>query len=77
MVSDVYNIYNAVYTANYNLNRKKGKKPMKLFKKKQKKADMRVVEQNFDIVKNVEKKEGKSWVQKIYEANGLKRKEVK
>lgn len=71
-VADSYHIYNAVFTATYNVNRKKNKKALKLWRKqKVRKADMEVVHDNLKIIKEVEEKEGKSWVAQIYQANGL------
>lgn len=72
IVSDSYQIYNAVFTATYNCNRKKGKRALKLWKKaKVRKADMETVHNNLAIIKEVDRKEGTSWVDKIYRANGL------
>ena len=75
IVSDSYAIYNAVYTATYNVNRKKGKKALKLWKKSQraKKVDEEKMQNDLAIALEIEKKEGKGWVDKIYKAAGLKR----
>lgn len=71
-VADSYHMYNAVFTATYNVNRKKNKKALKLWRKqKVRKADMEVVHDNLKIIEEVEEKEGKSWVAQIYRANGL------
>lgn len=71
-VSDSYHMYNAVFTATYNVHRKKNKKALKLWRKQKiRKADMEVINDNLKIIKEVEEKEGKSWVVQIYQANGL------
>lgn len=72
LVSDTTFIYNAVFTATYNVNRQKRKRALKLWKKaKVQKADMDLIQENMKIIKAVEKKEGKTWVEAIYVANGL------
>lgn len=72
IVADSYHMYNAVFTATYNVNRKKNKKALKLWRKQKiRKADMEVIHDNLRIIKEVEEKEGKSWVAQIYRANGL------
>ncbi|PWM20343.1 MAG: hypothetical protein DBX49_00860 [Clostridia bacterium] len=73
VVADTYNVYNAVFTATYNVNRPKRKKALKLWRKaKMQKADMEVVYENLAIAKEVEAKEGRGWVDLIYKKNGLK-----
>lgn len=75
-VSESYLMYNAVFTAVYNVNRKKGKRALKLWKKsKVRKADMDTVQENFSIVCEVEALEGKGWVDLIYQRNGSKKPE--
>ena len=58
-------------TAFYNLNRQKGKNPLKLWKKKPKKIDKEEYQNNIKIIEDMEKRDGKSWVYKIYKANGF------
>lgn len=71
-VADSYYTYNAVFTATYNVNRKKNKRALKLWRKQQiRKADMEVIHDNLKIINEVEEKEGKAWVALIYQANGL------
>lgn len=78
LVTDSYMTYNAVFTATYNVTRKKNKKALKLWKKsKVQKADTETVHDNLQIVHEVEGKEGKGWIDRILEANGMKRKKVK
>lgn len=63
---------NAVLNAEANVNRKKGKKFIELFPKKQK-VDK---EYNVNAIENVleiERVKGKSWVDKVYSANGMKK----
>lgn len=72
MVADSYHTYNAVFTATYNVNRKKNKRALKLWRKQQiRKADMEVIHDNLKVINEVEEKEGKAWVGLIYQANGL------
>lgn len=78
MVSDSYNMYNAMFKASYNVQRPKRKRALKLWQKSRtKKADMEVVQDNFRIVKEVEQNEGMNWVKQIYKANNLPYKGVK
>lgn len=73
VVADTYNMYNAVFTATYNVNRAKNKKALKLWRKaKTHKADIETVKENIKIAKEVEAKEGRRWVELIYKQNGLK-----
>jgi len=52
--------------------RKKGKRALSLWHKQQRPADKAVVQKQIEIVKEVEEKNGKNWVQAIYEAAGIK-----
>lgn len=73
IVSDSYHVYNAVFTATYNVNRGKNKKALKLWRKaKVRKADMEIIQDNLKIIREVEQKEGTAWIEKIYRANGMK-----
>lgn len=66
-------IYNAVFTASYNVNRGKGKRAIDpLRRKKVQKADRALIVENMKTIKQVEEAEGKGWIEKIYKANGLK-----
>lgn len=71
IIADSYHIYNAVFTAFYNVNRPKRKRPLKLFRKGAKTADMETVRDNMKIIQEVDKIEGDSWVRRIYESNGM------
>ncbi|SJZ37901.1 hypothetical protein [Garciella nitratireducens] len=62
---------NAVYNAIANSHRKKGKKYQKLWKKKPKSVDQDIAYNNMKIIKDIEKRDGKSWIEKIYKAGGL------
>lgn len=74
VVSDSYNTYNACFTAFYNANRKKNKRALKLWKKKRvAKADKETIHKNIIVAKEVDRKEGKTWVDIVYERNGLKK----
>ena len=67
-------IYNAVFKATYNVNRPKRKRALKLWTKKRvRKANMEQIVENMAIINEVEAREGKGWVDLIYEKNGLKR----
>ena len=75
LVSDSYLIYNAAFTATYNVNRKKGKKPLKLWKKRRlRKIDADTAKENMEIVREVERREGNDWIKKIYQSGGITRK---
>ena len=72
MVSESYHIYNAVFTATYNVNRRKNKKALKLWRKASvQKADMEVIQDNLRIIREVEQAEGRSWIDKVLRANKL------
>lgn len=74
LVADSTHLYNAVFTAVYNGTRQKRKRALKLWRKnKVKKANAETVSENLEIVREVEANEGKSWIDKIYQANGLKK----
>lgn len=71
-ISDSYLLYNVVFTAVYNANRPKRKKPLKLWKKRgQRIVDMETVNENLKIVKQIDQQEGDSWVRKVYQANNI------
>lgn len=73
-VSDSYMMYNAVFTATYNVNRKKNKRALKLWRKpKVHKADMEIVQENLAIIREVDAREGKGWIDLIYRKNGMKK----
>nr|DAT27054.1 MAG TPA: hypothetical protein [Bacteriophage sp.] len=78
LISDSYNMYNAMFKASYNVQRPKRKRALKLWQKSRtKKADMEVVKDNLRIVKENEDREGTAWVKQIYKANNLPYKGVK
>lgn len=66
-------IRNAVFNAYTNANRKKNKKFQELFKPKQAKVDKEFNENAITVILEVEEKEGKSWVDRIYRESGLKK----
>lgn len=69
-------MYNAVFTATYNVKRKKNKRALKLWRKvRTRKADMEVIHDNLAVIREVEAKEGKGWIDVIYQKNGLKKPE--
>ncbi len=66
-------MYNAMFTATYNVNRPKRKRALQLWKKERvRKANTEVLYENLKIVKEVEGREGKGWIEKVYKKNGLK-----
>lgn len=72
-ISRMMLVYNAVFTATYNVNRRKNKRAIDpLKRRKSKKADMETVSANLKIARQVATMEGTAWVDKIYRANGLK-----
>lgn len=73
-ISDGVRMYQACFSAFYNANRGKNKPAVKPFqKKKVRKADMEIVSHNLDIINEVEENEGKSWIDAIYAASGMRR----
>ena len=64
---------NAVMNGVSNAMRKKTRKLIELFKKKQQKADKEYNRNATAIVDAIEARDGKGWVDAIYAANGLKR----
>lgn len=64
---------NAVLNAISNANRKKNKRFIDLFKKKQAKADVEYNKNAMEIVLELEEKEGKSWVDKVYQRAGQRK----
>lgn len=72
IVADNTHIRNAVMNAYVNARRKKNKKFIPLFKKKQLNvANKEVISANLNIVIETERIEGKSWVERIYAANNM------
>ncbi|WP_235924911.1 phenylalanine racemase [Neobacillus sedimentimangrovi] len=63
---------NAVLNAVNNALRKKGKKFIDLFPKAPKKADKEYNENAVKTILEMEEKNGKDWVDRIYKANGMK-----
>ena len=64
---------NAVLNAEVNAHRGKYKKFLELFPKKPRKADKKYNENAMQIILEMEKRNGKGWVDKIYKANGMKK----
>ena len=64
---------NAVQNAISNAFRKKNSKPIPLWKKIQKKLNKEKAQDDFLLVQEIEEKEGKTWVDLIYEMNGIRR----
>lgn len=71
MVSQSYMLYNAVFTAMYNVNQPKNRRMLKLFhKQKTQKADMQVVEDNMRIVEETDINDG-NWLERLYRESGI------
>ncbi len=59
-----------MFTATYNARRTKKQRVLKLWEKsKVKKADMRIVAKATDVMAEVDRKEGRTWIEKVYKAN--------
>ena len=76
-VSDTTLIRDSVLNAISNALRKKNSMFKKLWKKLQQEADTEKAKDDIKIALEIEEKEGKGWVDRIYKAAGLKRKEVR
>ena len=63
----------AVFNAYMNANRKKNSKFQPLYKKKNEKADIEFNKNAIDTINKIEDRDGKSWVDKIYKANGMRK----
>lgn len=70
-------IRDAVMNAVANALRKKNARFIKLWKKNQAEVDQESAKNDIKTVEEIEKKEGKSWVDKVLYASGLRRKGVK
>lgn len=70
-ISDTTWLRNAVLNAEANINRKKNKRFIDLFPKKNM-ADKEYNEQSIQNVLAMEEKNGKGWVDLVYKANGMK-----
>ena len=70
IVSETTHISNAVTVAVSNAYRKKNKKPIQLWKKRQVKIDSSDMRGLIVRMRDREESVGKSWVDKIYRANG-------
>lgn len=67
-VLDAQLMANAFFNAYVNANRKKGKKPIPLWKKtKNKNVNISKVKQQFAEIEEIEKNSSKDWVRQIYE----------
>ncbi|MBC1823631.1 phenylalanine racemase [Listeria seeligeri] len=64
---------NAVLNAEQNLNRKRNSRFIDLHKKRQKKADVNYTVNALQTISENEAQEGKGWIDRIYQANGLSR----
>ena len=71
-MNDTTQLRNAVLNAINNAIRKKGKKFLALWKKRQKKLDKDIAKDNLKLIRTLEERDGKAWIEKIYAANGLK-----
>lgn len=69
IVSQSYLIYNAVFTAFYNVNRPKRKKALKLWRKNAGKADEKTAKENIQTALESNINDGK-WIEKLYREAG-------
>lgn len=60
-----------------NLHRKRHAPPIPLWQKPANPTDVEQAKQHIQIIKDMEKRDGKGWVSKIYKANRLKKKAAK
>lgn len=72
-ISDTTWMRNAVLNAEANVNRKKSKKFIELFPKKNARANKEYNEGAIKTIIKMEIEKGKSWVDKIFKANGMKK----
>ena len=72
-VSEYTHMRNAALNAIVNANRKRGKKFIELFTKRVPKMSDEEVAERADLVKKVEERDGKRWVDRIYQAAGIKK----
>lgn len=72
-INDITWMRNAVLNAVNNALRKKRQRFIELFPKKQIKADKEYNENAIKIIHELEEKEGKSWVDKVYKEAGMKK----
>lgn len=66
-------VYNAVFTAEYNINRKKGRKALNPMRKIPQKADIEELNIVVNTLKEVTKKHGEGWTKRILDVNGIKK----
>lgn len=71
-INDTTYVRDAVFNAVTNALRKKGSRFQELFKKRPARADKQFNQEAMAVVLEVEERDGKSWVEKIYQANGIK-----
>ena len=73
LISDSTHERNSNFNAINNALRKKGSRFIDLWTKPREKHDMEIIQEQLEIIENVEK-EGKGWIDKIYKANGIRKK---
>lgn len=73
VVKESTDMRNAVQNAISNAFRKKNSKLIPLWKKIQKKLNKEKAQDDFLLVQEIEEKEGKTWVDLVYEMNGIRR----
>lgn len=69
-VAQLTSVYNAVFTATYNVNRGKKRRALKLLKKKAVAIDKQQAENDEKLIREIEKKE-QGWYEKLCKANGF------
>lgn len=74
-VKETTDIRNAVYNAIGNSFRKKNSKPQELWSKKSQTIDIEQAKIDYTFIEKLEEEQGKSWVDLIYQANGMRKPE--
>nr|WP_212921306.1 phenylalanine racemase [Ornithinibacillus bavariensis] len=77
LISEMTHLRNAVLNAVNNALRKKNKRFIELYKKKQEKADKEYNENAIKVILEIEERKGKSWVDRVYQATGVKKPQEK
>lgn len=73
VIFDSTMLRNAVLNADQNMNRKRNSRFIELHKKRQQKADVNYNANALQAISENEQLEGKSWIEQIYQANGIRK----
>lgn len=73
LISDASLMYNAMFTALYNVNRPKNKKALKLWRKsKTHRTNEEEIRCNYAVALEADRNDGDQWVKRVYTANNLR-----